>query len=196
MVYRDADGELTARRIDVESVLRNFDTNYVDAWCHLRRAQRTFRLERILEISSALTGEVLYPPGSALLKFLREASDPGPDFKSVISKGRRGLLCLIWLARTDYDVSEAETEVMLSYLVERAQLGVKGNPLDDWKKSAARQWIDSQRPTLEDALGAIALMSHRGQEKAMCAAYAKQIVDIQPPELVQKVQARVVKLGL
>jgi hypothetical protein len=56
--YRDGSGETTERRV---SDLRLESTNTYDAFCHLRKARRPFRMDRIVHVVNPDTGEVLNP---------------------------------------------------------------------------------------------------------------------------------------
>ena len=49
ITYVDADGERTARWITPIQVLGLSDYIYLRAYCHLRQAERSFRLDRIVE---------------------------------------------------------------------------------------------------------------------------------------------------
>lgn len=56
--YLSDKGELTERRVDVTAV----DGPYIQAFCHLRREERTFRLDRIQgDVIDINTGEVMTP---------------------------------------------------------------------------------------------------------------------------------------
>jgi DNA polymerase-3 subunit epsilon len=50
ITYQDGDGERTQRWITPIQVLGLSDYIYLRAYCHLRRDERTFRLDRILEV--------------------------------------------------------------------------------------------------------------------------------------------------
>lgn len=56
--YRDGSGEVTERRI---SDLRLESAGTYDAFCHLRKARRPFRMDRIVHALDPDTGEVLNP---------------------------------------------------------------------------------------------------------------------------------------
>jgi len=53
--YVDAAGAFTRRRLS----LTNLDREYLEAWCHERRAYRTFRRDRVHQLWDARTGEIL-----------------------------------------------------------------------------------------------------------------------------------------
>ena len=50
ITYVDGDGEKSQRRITPTQVLGLADYIYLRAFCHLRKAERTFRLDRILDV--------------------------------------------------------------------------------------------------------------------------------------------------
>lgn len=52
IAYQDKQGERTRRRIQPLRLFYNYTEPYVEAYCHLRRAKRVFRLDRI-ELSKA-----------------------------------------------------------------------------------------------------------------------------------------------
>lgn len=56
--YRDGSGEVTERRI---SDLRLESAGNYDAFCHLRKARRPFRMDRIVHAVNPDTGEILNP---------------------------------------------------------------------------------------------------------------------------------------
>jgi hypothetical protein len=196
VVYRDADGEVSARRIEIASVSQNYGVIYVDAWCHLRRSERTFRPERMIELSSALTGELVASPAETLIQFANRKRVSGSGLDPAIKRAHRGLLSLIWLARADHDVSQAEVEIMLGYIKDRGLLEEADGPAQDWKEWAARHWIDGQRPTFEEALNAKRMMTHSGREESLCAEYAERILAAQPAALSKTVAKRIGRLGL
>lgn len=56
--YRDFSGNVEDRKI---SDVRSESTTDIDAYCHLRQARRTFKLDRILKAIDTATGEVINP---------------------------------------------------------------------------------------------------------------------------------------
>jgi predicted DNA-binding transcriptional regulator YafY len=49
--YMDKDGEISERWISPKEVLGLSDYIYLKAFCHTREAERTFRLDRIIEVA-------------------------------------------------------------------------------------------------------------------------------------------------
>jgi hypothetical protein len=56
--YRDGSGEITERRI---SDLRLENATTIDAFCHLRKARRPFKMDHIIQAINPDTGEVINP---------------------------------------------------------------------------------------------------------------------------------------
>lgn len=57
-LYEDAEGDITFRTVTVHSVTRS----YLKGECHYRRAERTFRIDRIIgDLTNCETGEILSP---------------------------------------------------------------------------------------------------------------------------------------
>lgn len=56
--YRDGEGEISERRI---SDLRLENETTIDAFCHLRKARRPFKMDRIVHAVNPDTGEILNP---------------------------------------------------------------------------------------------------------------------------------------
>jgi predicted DNA-binding transcriptional regulator YafY len=60
IAYRSRDGEVTERAVDPYGVVGDTEHWYMLGHCHLRAAQRLFRLDRVA--GAALTGETFTPP--------------------------------------------------------------------------------------------------------------------------------------
>lgn len=57
LVYASANGTETERTITLRKVSRGPDTTFIHAYCHMRRALRCFRLDRVIECFDMETGE-------------------------------------------------------------------------------------------------------------------------------------------
>lgn len=57
--YEDAQGNVSEREINVRAVTDKNGVTYLKAYCHARRAMRTFRLDRVIEVVDLGTGEVI-----------------------------------------------------------------------------------------------------------------------------------------
>lgn len=57
--YEDAKGNVSEREINVRAITDKNGVTYLKAYCHARRAMRTFRLDRVVEVIDLGTGEVI-----------------------------------------------------------------------------------------------------------------------------------------
>jgi hypothetical protein len=189
--YVDADHIPSTRRIEVNGFSDFEHKTYVEAWCHLRRDQRSFRADRIEEMVSASSGEIIERPRDYVRTMREVLYEPGKDYASIMAKARPGLMALIWIARSDNDLSEAEIELMLSFVEERDSLKRKRKDAADWNRTVMRRAIDNARPTLVMATGALAGMDAAGTEKRLIGRYAAQIAAVE-----ESAAKRARKLGL
>lgn len=176
IAYRDAKDTPSWRRIDVKGLSEFGEYLYLEAWCHLRADNRSFRIDRIAEIVTPETGEVIYDVPAFLARFTKEQLAPGRDQASVMSRARTGLVPLIWIARADYQLSDSEMDLLVSYVADRNLLSGSRYLTAEWNRALVRRWIEAQTPTLENARGAIAGMTKDGREKELVAKYAAQLV--------------------
>ncbi|WP_026986546.1 helix-turn-helix transcriptional regulator [Fodinicurvata fenggangensis] len=58
LVYEAADGEVTEREVDTLRLVQRKKALYLYAWCHQADDLRTFRVDRIQELTDLETGEV------------------------------------------------------------------------------------------------------------------------------------------
>lgn len=74
--YRDAAGHVTDRRLTVHSVQGDSKSHpvYVDGYCHLQSAPRTFRIDRIVQLADAATGEVFRTPLEGVAEIMKSAT--------------------------------------------------------------------------------------------------------------------------
>lgn len=61
MVYRDAEGDMTKRRVTCRGISGEGRPVYFSGYCHERRAPRRFRIDRIIELIDYQTGELVEP---------------------------------------------------------------------------------------------------------------------------------------
>jgi hypothetical protein len=175
IAYRDGSAAPTQRRIEVEG-FSDFDGRiYLEAWCHLRRAMRSFRADRVAEMTSVQTGEVISDVQAYVPALRRMLFDPGPDYGSVMGKAKPGLLPLIWIARADRDLSDDEMDILAEYVVVRDGLHRKRSAPADFNGLTVRKWIENARPTLDEAAGALAQMKAGGGERQLVQKFGQQL---------------------
>ncbi|MDW3204606.1 MAG: TerB family tellurite resistance protein [Alphaproteobacteria bacterium] len=121
--YVDAVGEISSRRVTVYSCrFSDKGDPRLTGYCHLRKAKRSFRADRILEAVDAVTGEVYSPPSAFLEHFGFSAVDASPvdQTAAAIRAAQHGLTVLVFLARCDGHVHLSERDVLHQYLIDRA----------------------------------------------------------------------------
>ena len=103
ITYEDANGELSQRTITFRKISMLYDRpETINAYCHKRKAYRSFRVDRISEFVCVETGEVL-DPGEHLLDLYRKGALKIDD-KNLT----RLITILTFMGRCDgyFDVSE------------------------------------------------------------------------------------------
>ena len=114
----DCDGEVSERVLDVIKIWRTNDVVYVSGHCHLRRAYRMFRAERIEELICLATGEVASDPAVWLADHALFAGDIHRDYTSTALRMRRDELALLtYMARSDGVLDPDEIEVAIDLVM-------------------------------------------------------------------------------
>lgn len=156
--YRDADDQLTQRHITLRGVDRGSfytDLVFLRAWCHLRGDDRTFRRDRIVGVFDPATGEDMGDP-EELFRLTGEFDrKTHPDHKALMARASRGLKVLSYVARAADGISADEIEVMLDYVMTRAE-GLSPEivrSLDRRAFGEAVEGLDPDRATAFTALG-------------------------------------------
>lgn len=175
--YADADGVVSTRTIDVLAVRAESNATYIQGWCHTRRAERTFRSDRIL--SARRTGDAC-SIGDAEQYFnalVPEVDRPDPDHDVVMSRVAPGLGILVWIAKVDREITVDEESILFDFIEERNGLAGPKFAGTPWNKSKAAAWIDTAKPTFNTSSGTLGKISKTGREYAMLNAYAIRLAD-------------------
>lgn len=145
--YSDAFGNESSRAIRLISVGRLGTNLYLNGFCELRKENRTFRVDRILEIYDLSTGEIIDSPAnyfSRLSNARRSTNEYAVGNQGgnvqILEKMSDELRLLCVVARADGKISRAERDVMKKYATMRALDFEKTIPtgfvegVDDWLK--------------------------------------------------------------
>lgn len=89
--YEDADGDVTMRDIRISGIGTSRHGVYFEAWCALRREERTFRIDRIKSVVDA-DGVVL---------------DPAPEIGRVLMEAQSGQRAVIGRTKHQRAMDEA-----------------------------------------------------------------------------------------
>lgn len=177
--YVDYSGNRSSRVITVYKVRPWANHIYIDAYCHARGDERTFRDDRVLALYDHRTGEVIEPVRGYLENFITLA-DRFPMHDSVMKRVRPGLTALIWLAHADGAMSEEEIDVLFDYVDEHLEEGPRPRP--DWmtfySEDALREWIKAQHPRPEDVAAIVTAWPKRGKDLKLFRDYALDLIEV------------------
>jgi len=113
--YADANGEISQRMISLRTITMQYDRpETINAFCHMRKAHRSFRVDRITEFACAETGELLDP--TEYLLDLHRRGALRVDDKNLA----RLITILTFMGRCDGDFALSE-QVAMQEAVERYQ---------------------------------------------------------------------------
>jgi len=131
--YTDTKGNSSQRLITCWKLSVRADKEYLNAFCHHRKAPRSFRIDRITDIFDAQTGESLSPAQAFFATFKPdETSASGLTWG--LSVGRRAdlvalLNALIFIARCDKEFHPSERESLENALTSFwMRLEILGDP--------------------------------------------------------------------
>lgn len=186
MEYGDIDGVVTTRQIRILSVGGNGKSYYVEAFCRLRNARRTFRADRVLSLRRHDGADIIAAPMVYLLEMLPEVERPDPGHDSVMGRVRPGLDVLIWIARADREISTDEQEVLFAFIA--ARNGLAGARFADvaWSRPKAAAYIAGARPMLDGCAAAILKMSRTGREAGLLREYADKVAQAGEPKAARR----------
>jgi cbb3-type cytochrome oxidase subunit 3 len=116
--YVDYEGRQSARRITIQNVHHGYNGNDVaiEAFCHEKRAQRTFLVSRIQQAFDVETGKQIDLLGT-LLELYGQTDEGKVD--AVINQYESEIFGLVFIGRVDGRLTKKEKEEIVKYLRER-----------------------------------------------------------------------------
>ncbi len=192
--YADADGVVTERVITVRNITTSSDLQktYVRAFCHWRKSERTFRVDRILKIRQISNDDYIADIDEEFAKRIDPIDLPDPQHNAVMARARPSLKILIWISLSDRDISSDEIAVLLEFIEDRKSLAGQKYNDTPWDRTKATVYIDETRPTFNDAAGALMKMPPTGKEIKLVSEYATRIAKLDG-ELAEKRRQRLFK---
>lgn len=134
--YCGSSGEISERRISIKSLKESSAGNVlIYAFCYERKQVRSFRLDKILEVTDLATGEIYDHPDS-VMNILRDARiDHNDPTLNAIKQCSIALNILAFLSRCDGRQHALERDVMVHYVMEQCFFNdLDGKKLDDYIK--------------------------------------------------------------
>lgn len=110
--YKDASGNRTKRLIDVREADIGWEYGCLFGHCHLRRAFRTFRIDRIERCIIPETGEIIQ-----IQQHLRKVytQSPASSMDTVLREAIDVLRALLYIGKADGRLTRKEKEIMLEF---------------------------------------------------------------------------------
>lgn len=117
LIYESADGD-SERVVTLLSAWRTGEIVYFKGRCHLKRAIRTFRADRVLELICLATGEVPDDPTSWIAEHALFEGERTPDYTPhALRLCRDELALLAFVGASDGVFDEDEVEVAVDYVM-------------------------------------------------------------------------------
>jgi uncharacterized tellurite resistance protein B-like protein len=178
--YRDAAGEDSIRTIRCQRAARSpSGTVYLVAWCLLRQAWRTFRLDRIEAVFDYLTGEIEKDTRAFLTALVGDyEAGPARETRSGMLSAEHYTACreaataLLFLAMADGTVDDAEIVAIRRYVDARV---ARINPKATIAAASLMSWLRNHVP---DRKQAMAGLRHTMDDVTEGAALADAIFDV------------------
>jgi TM2 domain-containing membrane protein YozV len=152
--YIDVQGQPSQRRITIKSVYPTHDNDYmIEAFCHEKNAERTFKLSRIQQLTDVETGEIFDEPSKYFID--RYLDSPIGKLTNVFQKLESEILVLSFMARADGVLRQKEREIIAQYVLDRSDINLDIKILDteirrtycessDFRKSLKRITANSE----------------------------------------------------
>lgn len=163
--YVDAAGEPSRRRVTIRRIIRDADRLWLGAYCHERKASRSFRADRVRNFITS-DGEVI-EARQFLADFLGVETTGGtPAFpsaealqESLIDHLRPAMTILVAASRSDFHVHLDEIDAILLYIEREASALVKAGRLSLMPSletlDAMKPRLDTMRPLQSDVAQAL-----------------------------------------
>jgi len=120
LVYTDRDRQQSRRTITTRGILDDPEAGWVvSAYCHVRKAGRTFRASRIDEFVDLASGEVI----PDVIGYLKEvyARSPQGVVDAAVKKLADEIDVLVFFARADGRLTAREVDAIAGYVSKRAE---------------------------------------------------------------------------
>lgn len=119
LTYCDAKNQQSVRKVTIKSLYQLFDGKdyFLDAFCHEKKAQRTFKLSRIVSLVDIETGEIFPNPVKYFMEKLNNS--PSGEVTQCFQKLEDEILVMTFVARADGYLRIKERNIIASYIEKR-----------------------------------------------------------------------------
>lgn len=130
IAYKDVQGQESERRITMYSINPTIDGDYIiKAFCHERKAQRTFKLSRITELTDIETGEVFNNPQKYFLDRFNES--PIGIITNAFQELESEIMILTFVSRADGYLRKKEREIIMEFIINKSKKNYDLNLLEN-----------------------------------------------------------------
>lgn len=112
--YTNQKGITVARQVDVKEIAFTQSGGWITGYCHLRKEQRTFRMDRIKECFDLESGEIINDLKDSLER--RYLESPYGQYKRVANKHALAIEILIALSKLDGALRAKEKNCIIDFL--------------------------------------------------------------------------------
>nr|DAR86418.1 MAG TPA: hypothetical protein [Caudoviricetes sp.] len=146
--YMNANGELSSRLVDINRFTYSSEGNFV-GFCHKRKMSRTFSFVNVLEVTDAITGEILNP--AELHNYLYDIYQQSPESEldEFISEYQKVIEILEYISICDGSVVISERRAIVTWILETAHLS---DDLQEYAMKIVKNW---KTPEKSDFIRAI-----------------------------------------
>jgi hypothetical protein len=170
MEYCDAHGWMSTRTVRCLAI----DPKHpacISAYCSVRGAVTTFRVDRIISIIDLRSARILSGGEylALLAPYLTQA-EPTPlvrAFAEVQDAARDGVFALLQIAMLDGSLSDEARDIMLSYVRAEARASACADPAFE----LVELWVDNLAPPLDGILAAVARLLEDREKIARLLPY-------------------------
>lgn len=169
IAYVDASGQRSERRITMKSIHKTYENDYIiTAFCHERKAERSFKLSRIEKLVDMETGEIFPEPKQYFID--RFNNSPLGLLTKCYQDLESEILILTYIARADGYLRKKEREIIADFVKLKSNVALDAILLDS---EIRRTYCESS-----DLRKSLKLLSNRSDtDKNQIFNTAKQIVE-------------------
>jgi hypothetical protein len=147
------------------------------AYCHVRQAERTFRIDRIISITDLRSGRIVSSDGHRILlaPYLLPDEETDPSLTALIElqdATRDGVFALLQLAMPDGRLSHAARTAVFQYVRQEAEAQRCRMPPGAY----VELWLDNLAPPLDAVLGSVRNLLLEREKLARLLPYLLKVV--------------------
>ncbi len=170
IAYRSTSGDISRRVITLLCAWQADDLTYFQGRCHLRRAVRTFRADRVVELVCLASGEVPDSPESWVRQHALYEGERVEDYTPHALRGCRDELALLaYVGQADGVFDADEVEIAIDYVMMSTS--------QDIDRDRAEQYIRRLTPSIADISEHLQALAAHPDRWSRLARAMRRLVD-------------------